>query len=388
MSQKKHIAILGSTGSIGMQTLEVLRKHPDLFAVELLTAHEQWQLLVKQALEFRPGAVVIHDLAHYRDLVDALAHEGISVYAGNESIEPLLQSKTLDTVVVAIVGYAALLPTIRAIEAGKKIALASKETLVVAGELIMDLASRYNARIVPIDSEHSAIYQCLQGEFTAPEKLIITASGGPFRGLSFEELLQVTPAQALIHPSWSMGAKISIDSATLMNKGLEVIEAHWLFQMPYEAIEVLVHPQSVIHSMVQFPDGSIKAQLGVQDMRIPIQYALMDGYRLDAGFARYGFGPAESLTFELPDTDIFPCLSLAIEAGKAGGTSPCVLNAANEVAVRAFLDGRIRFISIPAVVEKTLEDLECVSEPTLDTLIQTDREARKIASQLIDKDLK
>lgn len=385
MAVKKRIAVLGSTGSIGHQTLEVVRQQQELFSVELLTAHAQWQLLVEQALEFRPRAVVIDDTSSFPKVVQALSGTAIQVYAGNEAIENLVRQPEIDVVVVAIVGYAALLPAIRAIEEGKTIALANKEALVVAGSIIMELAAKYNAHIVPVDSEHSAIFQCLSGELTPPEKLIITASGGPFLSHTLEQLDRVTPQEALMHPAWNMGAKISIDSATLMNKGLEVIEAHWLFNVPFEKIDVLIHPQAVIHSMVQFADGAIKAQMAVPDMRIPIQYALTYPYRISSPFQRYCFGPAESLTFDAPDVDRFPCLNLAIEAGKAGGNTPCVLNAANEIAVEAFLSGQIGYTGIPVVVERTLETIDYMEAPSLDDLIATNQEARKTASWLVEK---
>lgn len=385
MAQRKRVAILGATGSIGHQALDVVRRHPDLFEVDLLSAYSQWQELVQMALEFRPRSVVIGDVAYYKLVHQALAEAGISVFVGEDSIGTLVQEPTVDVVLVAIVGYAGLLPTIRALEAGKTVALANKESLVVAGSLVMELSARYNAPLIPVDSEHSAIFQCLVGELTTPSKLLLTASGGPFRDMPHEELAKVTPMQALQHPAWNMGAKISVDSASMMNKGLEIIEAHWLFSVPYEAIEVLIHPQAVVHSMVQFPDGSIKAQMGTPDMRMPIQYALTYPYRIDSGFKVYNFGPGEGLTFQIPDYEKFPCLALAVKAGRAGGTAPCILNAANEQAVSAFLKGAIPFTSIPVVVERTLETVEQMDTPTLDDYISSNNEARERATWIISK---
>ncbi|PID89843.1 MAG: 1-deoxy-D-xylulose-5-phosphate reductoisomerase [Bacteroidetes bacterium] len=385
MPQKKHLAILGSTGSIGHQTLEVVRMHEDLFRVDVLTARSQWQLLVEQAKEFRPKAVVIRDTACYPQVLKALEGEGIDVYAGEEATYTLVQDEDISMVIVAIVGYAGLIPTVRALEAGKTVGLANKEALVVAGELVMGLSAKYNAPILPLDSEHSAIFQCLVGELSQPERLILTASGGPFREKSLEELERVTPIEALAHPAWNMGAKISVDSATMMNKGLEVIEAHWLFNMPYDDIEVLVHPQAIIHSMVQFSDGALKAQLGTPDMRIPIQYALTYPYRIPSPAKRYVFGPGEDFTFEQPDLDRFPCLSLAMEAGRMGGNAPCALNAANEVAVSAFLNGQLSFQGIRTVVERSLETLPFIEEPSLDDYVGTDTSVREQAMWLVEK---
>ena len=383
--RKKRLAVLGSTGSIGHQTLEVVRRHADLFEIELLSANTQWELLVQQSLEFRPRWAVIGDDTKYLNVQSALAGSGVEVLVGDAAFFNDTATTEIYTVVVAIVGYAGLLPTIRAIETGKTVALANKESLVVAGELVMELAARYNAQIIPVDSEHSAIYQCLVGELSPVEKLIITASGGPFRTLDYAALEQVTPIEALHHPAWNMGAKISVDSATMMNKGLEVIEAHWLFSMPYESIEVLVHPQAIIHSMLQFADGAIKAQLGVPDMRLPIQYALTYPYRLESGFKRYAFGPGEDFSFAQPDTDRFPCLALALEAGQAGGNAPCVLNAANEVAVNAFLGGKIGFTTIPKVVDRTLETIPQAEGLSLDDYIATHHRAVQNAQWIVDK---
>ncbi len=385
MVRKTNLAILGSTGSIGHQSLEVVAAHPELFNVLLLTANHQWQKLAEQALRFNPKYVVIGEKGYYTNLAEALAGTGIEVYAGGDSICQLVQLPDIDTAVVAIVGYAGLLPTIRAIEAGKRIALANKESLVVAGDVVTSLVARYNAVLLPLDSEHSAIFQCLAGELVVPQKLILTASGGPFRTYSQEQLERVTPAEAIAHPRWSMGAKISVDSATLMNKGFEVIEARWLFNIPYEHIEVLIHPESVIHSMVQFVDGAIKAQLGVPDMRLPIQYALTYPYRVVSPTPEYLFGMNEALTFDRPDTERFPALSLALAAGKMGGNAPCILNAANEEAVYAFLTGRISFLQIVGVVERTLELMDFISSPTLDDYIETNRLARELAAWLIGK---
>ena len=385
MVRKNNLAILGSTGSIGSQSLDVVAAHPDLFSVVLLTANHQLQKLAEQALRFKPKYVVIGEKGYYTNLSEALAGTGIEVYAGSDSICQLVQLPEIDTALISIVGYAGLLPTIRAIEAGKRIALANKESLVVAGDIVTALVARYNAVLLPLDSEHSAIFQCLAGELVEPQKLILTASGGPFRTYSQEQLERVTPDEAIAHPRWSMGAKISVDSATLMNKGFEVIEARWLFNIPYERIEVLVHPESVIHSMVQFQDGAIKAQLGVPDMRLPIQYALTYPYRIVSPTPEYTFGMNEALTFDRPDTERFPALALALEAGKMGGNAPCILNAANEEAVYAFLTGRISFLQIVGVVERTLELMDFIEAPTLEDYIETNRLARELAAWIIGK---
>ncbi len=382
---KRRVGVLGSTGSIGLQTLEVIAAHSDLFSVGLLTAQTQWEQLVQQALTFKPTSVVIGEPMYYSRVKEALKDTPVQVYAGSDALEQLVQDPLLDVVLVAIVGYAGLLPTLRAIEYGKRIALANKESLVAGGSILIPYARKYNASIIPVDSEHSAIFQCLQGELTPPEKLLLTASGGPFRGYELDQLENITPLEALAHPAWNMGAKISVDSATLMNKGLEVIEAHWLFGLPYRQIEVVVHPEAVIHSMVQFSDGAVKAQLGVATMRTPIQYALSYPFRLESQTPRYIFGPGEHLTFCEPDTEIFRCLPLAIQAGKTGGNVPCALNAANEVAVKAFLDGMIRFLTIPIVVERTLETIGVIAEPSLDDIFQTDAEARRTAQWLVEK---
>jgi len=372
---KKKIAILGSTGSIGTQTLEVIAAHPDHFEVETLTAHNNVELLAQQAIRFQPNAVAIGNTEYYSRLKEALADHPIKVYAGYDAIAQVAAMPSVDMVVTAMVGFSGLTPTVKAIEAGKHIALANKETLVVAGELVTQLAMQHHVALLPVDSEHSAIFQCLQGEAYNPiEKIILTASGGPFRTKTAEELIYVTKDEALRHPSWNMGAKITIDSATLMNKGLEVIEAHWLFDVPAERIEVLVHPQSVIHSMVQFNDGSVKAQLGVPDMKAPIQYALSYPCRLDSDFPRLDFSKYASLTFEKPDIQRFPALALAQQALKDGGNRPCVMNAANETAVEVFLNGRIGFTDIPRWIEKAMQKITFIAKPTLEQLQETHRE--------------
>lgn len=381
--EKKSIAILGSTGSIGKQALEVIAAHPDVFEVEVLTAQSNAQLLQEQALQFKPNVVVIGEEAHLHDLKEALLPHNIKVYAGQQALCDVVQMDTVDLVLTALVGYAGLLPTIRAIEAGKTIALANKETLVVAGELVTRIAREKGVNIYPIDSEHSAIFQCLVGEFHNPvEKIILTASGGPFRGRKRQELQNVTRAQALKHPNWNMGAKITIDSASLMNKGLEVIEARWLFGLTPDQVEVVVHPQSIIHSMVQFQDGSIKAQMGLPDMRLPIQFALTYPQRLPANFPRFSFTQYPSLTFEPPDTETFRNLALAFEALRRGGNMPCVLNAANEVAVAQFLNEKIGFLEIAEVVERCLDRISYIRHPELDDYVETDKETRKLALEL------
>ena len=379
---KKHIAILGSTGSIGTQTLDVARAHADKFTVEVLTAGRNAQLLIEQAREFVPNTVVIADESKYNEVKTALSDLDIKVWAGAKAIEDVVQMNTVDTVVTAMVGYAGLSSTIKAIEAGKNIALANKETLVVAGELITKMVAKHKVMVTPVDSEHSAIFQCLVGEPDV-EKLIITASGGPFRTKSIDELRTATPQQALKHPNWNMGAKITIDSATMMNKGLEVIEAHWLFGIPYEQIEVTVHPQSIIHSMVQFIDGSVKAQMGLPDMKLPIQYALSYPDRWPSDFGRINFKSQQPLTFEAPDLEKFRCLALAYEALGKGGNMPAIMNAANEVAVDAFLKGRIGFLDIAETIGKTMQQMPFVSQPTYDDYVATDRESREFARGLI-----
>lgn len=383
---KKHIAILGSTGSIGTQALEVVREHRNQFEIEVLTAKNNWELLVRQAAEFKPNAVVIENEAHYNSVKSGLSGHPIKVYAGAEAITSVMEMDTFDLVLTALVGFSGLRPTLRAIEYGKNIALANKETLVVGGELVTELARKKGVNIYPVDSEHSAIFQCLAGEFHNPvEKIILTASGGPFRGKNKDELINVTKQQALKHPNWTMGAKVTIDSASLMNKGLEVIEAKWLFGLTTEQIEVIVHPQSIIHSMVQFRDGSMKAQMGLPDMRLPIQYALGYPNRLNSTFPRFDFTAYPSLTFDQPDLETFRNLALAFKALKKGGNSPCILNAANEIAVERFLEDKISFLRMPELVEDCLDTLPFIEHPTLEEYIETDRNARLLADSIINK---
>ena len=384
MSHKQTVAILGSTGSIGTQTLDVIDRHSELFEVYALTAHSNIDLLVEQAKRYRPEVVAIADERHYKTLREALDGLPVKVFAGADSICQIAAMSPIDTVVTAMVGYSGLLPTVKAIEAGKKIALANKETLVVAGELVTDLALRNRVDIVPIDSEHSAIFQCLVGENeNSVEKLILTASGGAFRDTPKDDLRLATAADALRHPTWKMGAKITIDSATMMNKGFEVIEARWLFDIPIDKIEVIIHPQSIVHSMVQFCDGSIKAQLGQPDMRHPIQYALTFPDRLNAQVERANLADIHQLTFERPDYEKFRNLWLAYDALRRGGNIPCILNAANEVAVDAFLKGKIGFFAMSDIIEQTISETAFISSPTLDDYIATDREARARSSEKI-----
>lgn len=379
---KKQIAILGSTGSIGTQALQVIEAHPDLYEAYALTANNQVDLLIEQARKFMPEAVVIANEAKYPQLKEALSDLPIKVYAGADALCQIVESQPIDIVLASMVGYAGLRPTINAIKAGKAIALANKETLVVAGELINVLASQYHTPILPVDSEHSAIFQCL--EINNPlEKVILTASGGPFRHCSLEQLQHVTKAQALKHPNWQMGAKITIDSASMMNKGFEVIEAKWLFGVRPEQIEVVVHPQSVIHSMVQFEDGAVKAQLGMPDMRLPIQYAFSYPQRIQSSFERLDFSRLTELTFEQPDTRRFRNLALAYEALHQGGNMPCIVNAANEVVVAAFLEDRISFLGMSDVIEQTMTRVAFLKEPTYEDYVATDQEARRIASELL-----
>lgn len=381
---KRHIAILGSTGSIGTQALDVIRANPDRFQVEVLTTNTSADLLIQQAAEFRPNVVVICDESRYEPVFAALDPLGIKVYAGAAAIASVVQMETVDVVLTAMVGYAGLLPTIKAIEAGKTIALANKETLVVAGELITQLAADKGVNILPVDSEHSAIFQCLVGEFHNPiEKIILTASGGPFRGKDRDFLTTVTKAQALKHPNWTMGAKITIDSATLMNKGLEVIEAKWLFGLTPEQIDVVVHPQSIIHSLVQFEDGSLKAQMGLPDMKLPIQFALGYPYRLRSDFPRFRFPDYPSLTFEQPDLTTFRNLQLAFDALARGGNAPCIVNAANEVAVDAFLHDRVGFLEISDIIESCLQNATFVQRPTYADYVASDAEVRRLAGERI-----
>ena len=376
------IAVLGSTGSIGTQALEVIREQKESLHVEVLSANSSADLLVAQALEFRPNAVVIGDDSKWKQVNDALFDHGIKVYSGNEALEQVVETDGIDMVLTAMVGAAGLKPTMRAISAGKHIALANKETLVVAGELVMKAAQQRGVAIHPVDSEHSAIYQCLAGETHNPiEKVILTASGGPFRGRSLASLEGVTKADALRHPNWEMGAKITIDSASLMNKGLEVIEAKWLFDVDADQIDVVVHPQSIVHSCVQFEDGSIKAQLGLPDMKLPIQYALTFPRRLANDFPRFDFMEHPSLTFEQPDTETFRNLALAFAALKEGGNAPAILNAANEVAVARFLKEDIEFLDLPRVVEHALGKVSHQPQHSLEDLLASDQEARRIAAE-------
>jgi 1-deoxy-D-xylulose-5-phosphate reductoisomerase len=381
---KKRIAIFGSTGSIGKQTLEVISAHPEKFEVEVLTAQNNASLLIEQAIHYQPNAVVISNETHYAVVREALKSHPIKVYAGENSLAAVAQMDTIDLVVTALVGYSGLTPTLKAIEAGKTIALANKETLVVAGELVTNRAREKGVNIFPIDSEHSAIFQCLVGEFhNKIEKLVLTASGGPFRGKSIDFLKSVTKAQALKHPNWTMGAKITIDSATLMNKGLEVIEAKWLFGVRASQVEVVVHPQSIIHSLVQFEDGSMKAQMGLPDMRLPIQFALSYPERLKSDFPRFDFSKYPNLTFEKPDTETFRNLALAFEALNQGGNMPCVLNAANEVAVAEFLKDKVGFIEMSDIVEHCLTKIAFIKSPSYEDYVNTDKETRIRAMELI-----
>lgn len=381
----KQIAILGSTGSIGTQTLDVVRQHPAEFGVYALTAHRSVELLIEQALEFNPAVVCIADESCYPRLREALSDLPIQVMAGERALEELVTMPEIDVVVAAMVGYAGLPPTIAAIKAKKTIALANKETLVVAGEIICRLAQRHNVSILPVDSEHSAIFQSLVGEdMDSIEKLLLTASGGPFRTFSLEQMQHVTATQALQHPNWEMGAKITIDSASMMNKGFEVIEARWLFDIPVEKIQVLVHPQSVVHSAVQFVDGSVKAQLGTPDMRMPIQYALTYPQRWQSDVPRLDLFANSQLTFEAPDMDRFPNLALAYEAINRGGNAPCVLNAANEVVNLAFRNGKCAFLQMSDVIAQTMTKTTFIVEPTYEDYVQTDKEARRIAKEALN----
>ena len=381
---KKKIAILGSTGSIGTQALEVIEEHADKFQVEVLTANGNADLLIEQAIKFKPNVVVIADEAKYKKVEEALWEHDIKTYAGNDALAQVVEMDEIDVVLTALVGYAGLLPTINAIKAKKTIALANKETLVVAGELINKLAIENKVAILPVDSEHSAIFQCLVGEFQNKiEKIYLTASGGPFRGKKREELQHITKEQALKHPNWDMGAKITIDSATLMNKGLEVIEAKWLFNLKPEQIDVIVHPQSIVHSLVQFEDGSMKAQLGLPDMKHPIQYALSFPQRLTSKSPRFNFMDYPELTFEKPDTETFLNLQLAFNALEKGGNMACILNAANEVAVEAFLKDKIKFLDIAEINQKCMEQVTFIAQPTYEDYVATDKQTRAFAESLI-----
>ena len=380
--EKKKIAILGSTGSIGTQALQVIEEHSELYEAYILTANNSVGKLVEQARKYLPEAVVIANEIHYSTVRDALADLPIKVYAGADALCEVVQDDNVDIVLASMVGFAGLRPTISAIKAGKMIALANKETLVVAGGLINNLITQYKVPVIPVDSEHSAIFQCLEPG-NRIEKILLTASGGPFRKFSKEELKSVTKAQALAHPTWNMGDKITIDSATLMNKGFEVIEAKWLFGLTPEQIEVVVHPQSVIHSMVQFEDGAVKAQLGVPDMRLPIQYAFSYPQRLNASFDRLDFKKIKEFTFEQPDTDRFPCLALAYEALRRGGNMPCIVNAANEIVNRAFIEDKISYNKISEIISLSMEKIPFSNDSSLETYLDTDRETRKYAKSLI-----
>ena len=382
--KKKQIAILGSTGSIGTQALQVIEEHPELYEAYVLTANNQVELLAEQARKFMPAAVVIANEDKYLQLKELLADLPIQVYAGAVALCEVVEAKPIDVVLASMVGYAGLRPTMNAIKAGKAIALANKETLVVAGELINELALQYHTPILPVDSEHSAIFQCLEAN-NPLEKVILTASGGPFRTFSMEQLKYVTKAQALKHPNWDMGAKITIDSATMMNKGFEVIEAKWLFGVRPDQIEVVVHPQSIIHSMVQYEDGAVKAQLGMPDMRLPIQYAFSYPQRIKSSFDRLDFSQMKELTFEQPDTDRFRCLALAYEALNRGGNMACIVNAANEVVVSAFLQERIPFLQMSEIIEQAMDKVCFIKAPTYEDYVATDAEARRVAESLIGK---
>jgi 1-deoxy-D-xylulose-5-phosphate reductoisomerase len=377
----KGIAIIGSTGSIGTQALDVVRAHPDQFSVQVLTANSNAQMLIQQAIEFMPTAVVIVAENQYQFVKESLAHLPIEVFSGSTALLHVVTYPSIHIVLTATVGFSGLEPTIAAIKAGKDIALANKETLVVAGHIVMPLAAKHGVRIIPVDSEHSAIYQCLVGEELNPiESIILTASGGPFRGFTKQQLEVVTPQQALKHPNWSMGNKITIDSATLMNKGLEVIEARWLFDVPSAHIQVVVHPQSIVHSMVVFQDGSVKAQLGLPDMKLPIQYALAFPTRLSNTFPRADFAALSTLTFLAPDYSNFPCLNLAFTVLEIGGSAPCILNAANEIAVTRFLSGQISFTDIPRLIHYCINGIPHSPSPNVEQLVAIDHSTRQLAS--------
>ena len=383
INEKQSIAILGSTGSIGTQTLDVIDRHPGKFTVELLSANNNFSVLAGQIVKYQPNVAVIVDENHYDKLFDLCKGCDTKIYSGQNALVKCMEMDTIDTVIAAIVGYAGLAPVLAAIESGKKIALANKETLVVAGELVQKKCLEHKVSIIPIDSEHSAIFQCLCGEFKNPiEKIILTASGGPFRGKTRKELQNITKSQALKHPNWEMGAKITIDSASMMNKGLEVIEAKWLFDLGTDQIEIVVHPQSIVHSLVQFEDGSLKAQLGLPDMRLPIQFALSYPGRFKSDFERFSFENYPSLNFELPDRDTFKNLDLAYQALELGGNKPCILNAANEVAVDMFLKEKISFLGMSDLIEDCLYKIEMIKNPSLFELRQTDEETRTRALEL------
>jgi 1-deoxy-D-xylulose-5-phosphate reductoisomerase len=381
---KKQLAILGSTGSIGTQALDVVRSHPDLFGVEVLTAQQNCDLLIKQAIEFRPNAVVIGDESCYPRVADGLKDQPVKVFAGEEAIAQIVEMDEISLVLNALVGYSGMIPALRTVEAGKDLALANKESLVIAGEMIMSTARRNKSLVIPVDSEHSAIFQCLAGEYTSSvEKIYLTASGGPFRGKGKEHLEHIRKESALRHPNWKMGNKITIDSATLMNKGLEVIEAKWLFDLAPGQIDVVVHPQSVIHSIVQFRDGSMKAQMGLPDMKLPILYALSYPFRIQSDFPRFDFANYPSLTFEEPDREVFRNLGLAYVALEKGGNMPCILNAANEAAVHAFLADRTGFLDIPEIIEHCMDKVPYIGNPDLGDYIMTHKETLIIADEYI-----
>lgn len=386
MTEKRRIAILGSTGSIGRQALDVVRQHKDLFEVELLTANNSSALLIEQAMEFRPGSVVICNEAKYQEVADALQPNDIKVFTGMDSVCSLVGAEDIDIVLTALVGFSGLRPTISAIKAGKIIALANKETLVAGGSVVMDLAKKYNSPILPVDSEHSAIFQCLLGATGNPiSRIHLTASGGPFRTWDRDRIAAATKNEALKHPQWTMGAKITIDSATMMNKGFEMIEARWLFDTAPDKINIVVHPQSIIHSMVEFADGAVIAQLGNPDMREPIQFALSFPERLTLNNKKLDFASLQGLTFEEPDMEKFPCLSLAFEAIRKGGNVPCAMNAANEAAVAAFLKDGIRFYDIPEIISACMAGVDFVEKPTVDDLLSTNAEVYRVAAEMCAK---
>lgn len=382
---KRRLAILGSTGSIGTQTLDVVSRHPDLFEIELLTAYSNTTLLIEQAIKFNANSVVICDELRYKEVKEALDKHDIKVFAGASSIDDIVCGSNIDMVVTAMVGFSGLKPTISAIKAGKAIALSNKETLVVAGQIITELARKSGSPIIPVDSEHSAIFQCLQGERADVEKLILTASGGPFIGKSRRELESVGISEALNHPRWQMGPKVTIDSASMMNKGLELIEAHWLFGTHPDNIEIVVHPQSIIHSMVQFTDGSVSAQMSIPDMRLPIQYALSYPYRIELNTNRIDFAKLARLDFFAPDPESFPAIGIAYESIKRGGNTPCAMNAANEIAVASFLNGEISFTSITEIINEVLSKFSFIKAPTLDDIYETDKQARELALEFKTK---
>ncbi|MFA6894183.1 MAG: 1-deoxy-D-xylulose-5-phosphate reductoisomerase [Bacteroidales bacterium] len=383
--EKRHIAILGSTGSIGTQALDVIERHSDLFEIELLTANTNSKLLIEQAIKFKPNTVIICNENKYQEVSTALSPYYIKVFTGIDSICDILKISNIDIVLTAMVGFSGLKPTISAIKGGKAIALANKETLVAAGKIITSLASKYNVPIIPVDSEHSAIFQCLQGEHSDIEKILLTGSGGPFLNSSIEEIASATKEMALNHPKWKMGSKVTIDSASLMNKGLELIEARWLFDISPKNIEVVIHPQSIIHSMVQFSDGSVIAQLSNPDMRIPIQYAFSYPYRIELNSSRINFPDLKEMTFFSPDLKKFPCLSIAYDSLEKGGYATCIMNAANEIAVQAFLEEKINFSYIPEIISETLLKCQFIAEPDIDAIFSTNFEARNIALQILNK---